>query len=41
MKNNNKIYFLLNKTKKEQMKKGVFSNFSKHLVVNYKNKQTS
>ena len=34
---NNKIYFYSTK-KKEQMKKGVFSNFSKHLEVNYKNK---
>lgn len=26
--------------KKEQMKMGVLSNFRKHLIVNYKNKQT-
>ena len=33
------IYFL-KQTKQEQIKKGVFSNFNKHLIVNYKNKQS-
>ena len=32
--------FFFNNTKQEQIKMGVFINFSKHMTVKYKNKQT-
>ena len=41
LKQANFYYYFFDKTKQEQIKMGVFSNFSKSLIVNYKNKQTS
>ena len=34
-------YYLFHKTKQEQIKMGVFSNFGKQMLVNKKNKQNS
>ena len=34
------LTYFLKQTKQEQIKKGGFSNFNKHLIVNYKNKQS-
>ena len=36
----NFLKFYFNETRQEQTRMREFSNFSKHLAVNYKNKQT-